>query len=99
MSKPAAVLYKPLGLVASVGGGLLAGAVFKQLWKLITGEDEAPQATDRERGWREVVLAAAVQGATFGAVKALVDRGGATGWRRLTGTWPGDEPKQAEADR
>jgi hypothetical protein len=35
-----------------------------------------------------------VQGATFGAVMALADRGGATGCRRLTGTWPGEEPNQ-----
>jgi hypothetical protein len=97
VSRPAAVLYKPLGLAASVAGGLLAGAVFKQVWKLAAGEEEAPEATDSERGWREVVVAAAVQGAIFGAVKALVDRGGATGWRRLTGTWPGEEPKHAEA--
>jgi hypothetical protein len=41
-------------------------------------------------------VAAAVQGAIFGAVKALVDRGGATGWRRLTGTWPGEEPSQGD---
>jgi predicted metal-dependent enzyme (double-stranded beta helix superfamily) len=77
VSKPAAVLYKPLGLAVSVVGGLLAGAVFKQVWKLVAGEDEAPEATDSERGWGEIVLAAAVQGAVFGAVKALVDRGGA----------------------
>jgi hypothetical protein len=97
VSKAAAALYKPLGLAVSVAGGLLAGVVFKQVWKLVAGEDEAPEATDRERGWREVVLAAALQGATFGAVKALVDRGGATGWRRLTGTWPGEEPSQGGA--
>jgi uncharacterized protein DUF4235 len=94
MSRPAAMLYKPLGLAASVAGGLLAGALFKQVWKLVAGEEEAPEATDSERGWGEVVLAAAVQGAVFGGVKALVDRGGATGWQRLTGTWPGEEREQ-----
>ena len=38
---------------------------------------------------REVVLAAAIQGAIFAAVKA-VDRAGARGFTQLTGTWPGD---------
>jgi hypothetical protein len=97
VSKAAAVLYKPLGLAASVTGGVLAGVVFKQVWKLIAGEEEAPEATDSERGWREVLVAAAVQGAVFGAVKALIDRGGATGWQRLTGTWPGEGPGQTMA--
>jgi hypothetical protein len=35
------------------------------------------------------VLVAALQGAIFGAIKAIVDRGGAYGFRRLTGSWPG----------
>ena len=35
-------------------------------------EDEAPEATDETRGWGEVLVAAAAEGAVFGAVKALV---------------------------
>ncbi|HEX9358051.1 MAG TPA: DUF4235 domain-containing protein [Streptosporangiaceae bacterium] len=91
MSKPAVLLYKPLGLAVSVAGGVLAGAIFKQVWKRVAGEDEAPEATDRSRSWREVLVAAAVQGAIFAAVKAATDRGGAVGFRRLTGAWPGKE--------
>jgi hypothetical protein len=83
------LLYKPLGLGFSIVGGLLAGALFKQVWKLLAGEEDPPKATQEDRGWREVLPAAAVQGATFGVVKAIVDRGGAKGVRRLTGTWPG----------
>ncbi len=94
MSKGAAVFYKPVGLAVSVTGGILAGMVFKQVWKSIAGEDEAPEATDANRGWGEVILAAALQGAIFAVVKAIIDRGGATGFRRLTGTWPGDEPEE-----
>jgi predicted metal-dependent enzyme (double-stranded beta helix superfamily) len=82
------VLYRPLGLGFSLAGGLLAGALFKQVWKLLAGEDDAPDATDEERGWGEVLAAAALQGAIFAVVKAAVDRGGAKGVRRLTGTWP-----------
>jgi Protein of unknown function (DUF4235) len=72
-----------------MAGGLLASAVFKQVWKRVAGEEDAPRATDQSRGWREVLVAAAVQGAIFAAVKAAVDRGGAAGFKRLTGTWPG----------
>jgi hypothetical protein len=84
------VLYKPVSLLVSVLGGLLAGAIFKQAWKLIGGDDKAPKATDARRGWREVLLAAALQGAIFAVVKAAVDRGAAVGTRKLTGFWPGD---------
>jgi hypothetical protein len=86
----AKALYAPLGIGFSVLGGIVAGAVFKRVWKLLAGEEEAPKARESEHGWREVLLAAAAQGAVFGAVKAAVDRGGAEGFRRLTGVWPGD---------
>ena len=51
-------------------GGLLAGAIFKKIWKLAAGEDEAPKATDASRGWREILTAAALQGAIFAVVRA-----------------------------
>ena len=86
----AKVLYKPLGIVFSVLGGILAGTVFKQVWKRISGEDDAPDALESEYGWREVLPAAALQGAIFALVKASIDRGGAQGFEKLTGVWPGD---------
>jgi hypothetical protein len=84
-------LYKTVSIVVSVLGGMLAGAIFKQVWKLAADEDEAPKATDVRRGWREVLLAATIQGAIFGLVKAALDRGTAEGPRKLTGVWPGDD--------
>lgn len=35
------VLYKPVSIVISMLGGILAGAIFKQVWKIAAGEDEA----------------------------------------------------------
>lgn len=84
------ILYKPLGMLFSVLGGLAASAVFKKVWQLSTGADEPPSATSRDYGWREVLVAATVQGAIFGLVKAAIDRGGATGYRKMTGKWPDD---------
>ncbi len=43
-------------------GGALAGVIFKQVWKLASGQDDAPQASSPEYGWGEVLVAAAVQG-------------------------------------
>jgi hypothetical protein len=82
------VAYKPVGLLLGVAAGALAGVIFKQVWRLASGDDDAPNATDEERGWTEILAAAALQGAIFAVVKALIDRGGATGVRKLTGTWP-----------
>ncbi|MGC4807280.1 DUF4235 domain-containing protein [Micromonospora sp. DT233] len=80
--------YKPVGVVMGLAAGAVAGAIFRQLWKVAAGDDDAPSATDEDRGWGEVLAAAALQGAIFSLVRAAVDRGGAVGVRRLTGRWP-----------
>ena len=90
MSKGAKLAYRPVGLVAGVVAGAISGAVFKQIWKLVAKADDAPTALQSEYRMREVVLAAAIQGAIFAATKAAVDRAGARGFTKLTGTWPGD---------
>ena len=87
------LLYKPVDLIAGMVGGLLAGLIFKRVWKLI-GRGDAPRPTDERRGWGEILLAAMLQGAIFALVKAAVDRGAAEGTRRLTGIWPGDEGQE-----
>nr|SBP00183.1 putative integral membrane protein [Nonomuraea gerenzanensis] len=63
-------------------GGVLASALFKRAWKFASGQDDAPDADDLERGWTEVLVAAALQGAIFGLVKAAVHRTGAQTFRR-----------------
>jgi hypothetical protein len=87
--KAVKIAYKPVGLALGTAGGAISAALFNQAWKKLGHEQDAPDATDEERTWREVLLAAALQGAIFAAVRAAVDRSGATATRRLTGTWPG----------
>jgi hypothetical protein len=87
-SAPVRILYKPWGVIAGVAGGIVAGRVFKQVWRLVRGEDQAPGATNPAHSWTEAALAAALQGAVFGGIKALVDRGAASGFAKATGTWP-----------
>lgn len=84
------VLYAPFGILFGVLGGLVGGAIFKQVWKRVANEDDAPDARQSEYGWGQVLPAAALQGAIFGVAKAAMDRGGAKGFERLTGVWPGD---------
>jgi hypothetical protein len=96
------LVYRPVSMLVSAAGGLVASAVFKKVWKLAAREDEAPKATDASRGWREILIAAALQGAIFAVVKAMVDRLAAQGTRSLTGTWPGEngnEKREGRPDR
>jgi hypothetical protein len=82
------LLYRPVGLLAGVAAGAVAGVVVRQVWRLARGESDTPSALDEDRGWGEVLAAAALQGAVFAIVRAALDRGGAHGVRRLTGSWP-----------
>ncbi len=90
MPTAAKVAYQPFGLVASMAGGLVAGLVFKQIWRKVADEDDAPDPLQSEYGWREILVAAAVQGAIYGLVKAAIDRAGAETFAHWTGEWPGD---------
>jgi hypothetical protein len=63
----ARLLYKPLGLFFSVLGGLVAGAIFKRVWKSVAREEDAPNATDADKSWGEILAAATVQGPSSAA--------------------------------
>ena len=85
----AALAYRPIGMLASLAAGSVAGAIFKQIWRRVADEDDAPDALHSEHSLRSVLLAAVIQGVIFAVVKALIERGGAKGFERLTGSWPG----------
>lgn len=91
-SKSAKILYRPIGIVSSVIGGLIAGQVFKQGWKQAApqGHEKAPKALDTGITFKEVLIAALIQGAVFALVKALIQRGGARVFEKFTGEWPGN---------
>ncbi|TDE57424.1 DUF4235 domain-containing protein [Nonomuraea mesophila] len=76
----------PVQKAASLGMGLLSGALatllFRRMWKLAAGEDDSPDAEDLDRDLTEILVAAAVQGALFGLIKAIVHRASAKTFRR-----------------
>ena len=88
--KRAKLVYRPIGLASGILAGMVSGALFKQVWRVVAQEEDAPDALQSEYRMREVVLAAAIQGAIFAATKAAVDRAGARAFTKLTGAWPGD---------
>jgi hypothetical protein len=92
------LLNKAVGMLVSVLGGMLARSLFKKIWSVSTGQEEAPKPTDHRRGWGEILLAAALQGAIFAVVQAALDRGTAEGTSKLTGVWPGDDVGDEPAD-
>ena len=91
-STTAKVLYRPIGLLSGIVSGAVAAAIFRQIWKRASPghQEDSPKALESEYSLREVLLAAAIQGALFALVTALVDRAGARAFERATGSWPGD---------
>ncbi|MEU9446993.1 DUF4235 domain-containing protein [Streptomyces sp. NPDC048304] len=81
-------VYQPIGFVLSWASGALAGMAFRRAWMTLRHEEEAPDALDPDRGWGEILLAAAVQGAIFAVVQSAVNRTGAKAIARSTGQWP-----------
>ena len=85
MNVTSKALYMPLSVATSVAGGLLAGAVFNQVWKRLGDDGQPPPDRRISTGPLGLALsAAALQGLVFGLVRAAVDRAGARGYRAVT---------------
>lgn len=80
----AKVMYKPLSMISSVIGGLIAGKIFTEIWQRINPSDEEPDPEDLSRSTREVIIAGAIQGLLVGVVRAALARGQAKGFAALT---------------
>jgi hypothetical protein len=64
------LIAKPAGMAAGAAGG----AAFKSAWRRADHGREVPAAVDTGRSWRSILLAAALQGAVFAIIHAVVDR-------------------------
>jgi hypothetical protein len=88
-------LFMPFSIVAGLIAGFLSKKVFDQLWGLID-EQEPPDSKHREIEWPKLLVAAALQGAIFRAVKEGSDHYARQAFAGATGTWPGEERPDSE---
>jgi Protein of unknown function (DUF4235) len=85
---------KILFLPISIGGGLLAGLIGKKLLSLIWGaidDQEPPNAEHRDVSLPKLGFALLIEGALFSLIRGLVDHGSRHAFRRVTGSWPGED--------
>ncbi|MDY6999820.1 MAG: DUF4235 domain-containing protein [Actinomycetota bacterium] len=87
MSTLSRSLYIPLSTAASIGGGILAGKIFSQVWERID-DSEPPDPQDLQQPIASALLAAALQGVVWGVVRALVQRAGAHSYQAITAEQP-----------
>ena len=88
-------LFLPFSIAAGLIAGKISQRVFELIWQLFD-DQEAPDAEHKEVSILKLVLALAIEGAIFRAVRGLVDHSARRGFNRLTGSWPGEEaPEQA----
>lgn len=89
------VLFIPFGVLAGLTAGFLGKKAFDGVWGLVDDE-EPPEAEHREISFGKMVLANALQGAIFRAVRAAADHGSRQAFARVTGSWPGEEAPEPE---
>ncbi|PVZ09946.1 DUF4235 domain-containing protein [Actinomycetospora cinnamomea] len=92
-STSAKVLYRPVGMVASLLGGLIANMIFTKIWQRVAphpAPPEPPDALDSGTDLKTILLAAGLQGAIFAVVRVVIDRAGALAFERWSGEWPGN---------
>lgn len=87
------VLFAPFSIAGGFIAGLVGRKVFEGLWSVID-KDDAPGPDQRGVRWGKLVLALVLEGAIFRAVRGVFDHGSREAFRRLTGSWPGDEPNE-----
>jgi hypothetical protein len=83
-------LFMPISIIGGLLAGVAARKIFDQIWGLFD-EEEPPDSKHRDIDWPKLVIAAAVQGAIFRAMKEASDHASRRAFARATGTWPGEK--------
>ena len=84
------VLFLPFSIVGGLIAGMIGKKLFEGVWSLVDKE-EAPEPSHSAVPWKKLVPALLLEGAIFRAVRGVVDRASREGFKKATGTWPGEE--------
>jgi hypothetical protein len=84
------LLYKPFGIAAGILGARAGRQAFTAIWSRVS-EAPKPSPGEPDAGFAQVVLSAAIEGATVAAVGAAVNLLAARVFHSLIGAWP-DKP-------
>lgn len=88
-------LFLPISILGSLLAGFVGKKIFDQVWGLVD-QEEPPDSKHLEISWGKLLVAAAVQGAIFRAVKEATDHGTRRAFMNLTGSWPGERRPEPE---
>lgn len=88
-------LFVPISILSGLLAGFAGKKIFDQVWGLVDDE-EPPDSKHLEISWGKLLIAAAVQGAIFRAVKEATDHGTRRAFMNLTGSWPGEARPERE---
>ena len=91
------LIFLPVSTVAGLISGLIGKKLFDFVWHLID-DQEPPRAEHRRIDLRKLALALALEGALFRLVKGLVDHSSRAGFAGVTGSWPGEEGPETDAE-
>jgi hypothetical protein len=84
------ILFLPFSVIGGFLAGKVAEKIFERVWALVD-DQESPEPDQRWVQWPKLIVALAVEGAIFRAVRGGFDRGSRELFRRMTGAWPGAE--------
>jgi hypothetical protein len=84
------ILFVPFSVISGFIAGKIATALFERIWQLVD-DQESPEPDQRAVKWPKLVVALALEGAIFRAVRGGFDRGSREVFTRMTGSWPGED--------
>jgi hypothetical protein len=91
----AKALFIPVSIVLGLIAGSISRKILDQIWGLFD-EEEPPDSKHRDIQWGKLLIAAAIQGAIFRAMKEATDHYTRRAFYRTTGTWPGEKEPEPE---
>ena len=91
----AKLIFAPFSIAGGLIAGFLGKKLFEQVWGMIDSQ-EPPEGKHREISVPKMLIALAIEGAIFRAVKGAFDHYAREGFMRMTGTWPGEEEPEPE---